>query len=412
MADAMDPAAVPVPLLDEERIEYIEASRQEMALNCTLTGFLFALLIVFVLFSTTITRKTFLFWWLVGCAIATIIQGILMAIEANVLFLATQSQESLSLQISTMILTDWLPLFIDASLIFKLLAFYPRSSASNNKRLAVVAFPVLVKIPRLICLMYVVITYFAKPSIFKSYLLVVEWSLQLADITYCCAFLIWKLSNLRAAFHRQHPNSTNTAGLRNTSRVRSQLQFLIESICCAFMLPCLTCALQIGLYYTHPESFGPIVNCHVYLSCIGALLATVWSSIRDQTSRRTLFLNGSSNASSEKGSGGDPLRSPGYRRQAESPSRSETTRTLLDQIFSDPMHDIETQQTEPMEMLMTNPSVNEEAASSTMKLRNVRRNSATPNGAPTQLRKVEPYESSKTLAGTSRSNSVERSSDE
>ncbi|CEH13589.1 hypothetical protein CBOM_01502 [Ceraceosorus bombacis] len=387
MADALDPAGGSVPLLDEERIEYIEASRQEMALNCTLTGFLFALLIVFVLFSTTITRKTFLFWWLVGCAIATIIQGILMAIEANVLFLATQSQESLSLQISTMILTDWLPLFIDASLIFKLLAFYPRSSASNNKRLAVVAFPVLVKIPRLICLMYVVITYFAKPSIFKSYLLVVEWSLQLADITYCCAFLIWKLSNLRAAFHRQHPNSTNTAGLRNTSRI--------------------------GLYYTHPESFGPIVNCHVYLSCIGALLATVWSSIRDQTSRRTLFLNGSSNASSEKGSGGgDPLRSPGYRRQAESPSRSETTRTLLDQIFSDPMHDIETQQTEPMEMLMTNPSVNEEAASSTMKLRNVRRNSATPNGAPTQLRKVEPYESSKTLARTSRSNSVERSSNE
>lgn len=76
----MSAADSSAPLLDGERLEYIQASRQEMALNCTLTGFLFALLIVFILFSTTITRKTFLFWWLVACATATIIQGILMAI--------------------------------------------------------------------------------------------------------------------------------------------------------------------------------------------------------------------------------------------------------------------------------------------------------------------------------------------
>lgn len=245
----------------------------------------------------------------------------------------------------------------------------------------------------------------------------VEWSLQLADITYCCIFLIWKLSRLRAAFHRQHPQQGQTSALHNTSRVRSQLQFLIESISCAFTLPCLTCALQIGLYYTHPQSFGPIVNCHVYLSCIGALLATVWSSIRDQTNRRTLFLNGASNFSSEKGSAGDPLRSPGYRRQADgSGSRAEPTRTLLDQIFSDPMHDIETQQTEPIEMLMTNPSINEEA--STLKLRNVRKSTScnTPTVESGQLRKVEPYESSKALTattgGTSRSGSIRRASDD
>ena len=171
----------------------------------------------------------------------------------------------------------FIPLVTDCSLPLRILAFYPPQVASWKKRAAVVAFPVFMKIPRLI-----VVSLFTNVAVKASSggiaqaagalthqpYAVIEWSMQLADTGYCTIFLLWKLHTFGSSNFRSKSLATI-------------IKRVVYTVLGTFFIPvCLTIAVIVcqvsGL---PPLLWSNTLVANVYVSVIGAVFCTLWSTI-------------------------------------------------------------------------------------------------------------------------------------
>lgn len=230
-------------------------------------------------FSTPQTRRLPVFWILnlsiVLGYVACITSGLL---EASSMYEPNNAAVG---NVAVWVVSDcilfFIPLVTDCSLPLRILAFYPPQVASWQKRAAVIAFPVLMKIPRLI-----VVSMFTNVAVQNSSggiaqaatalthqpYAIIEWSMQLADTGYCTAFLLWKLHTFGSSNFRS----------KSLAAIIKRVAYTVLG---TFFIPvCLTTAVIVcqasGL---PPLQWSNTLVANVYVSVIGAVFCTLWSTI-------------------------------------------------------------------------------------------------------------------------------------
>ena len=143
---------------------------------------------------------------------------------------------------------------VDFTLILRILAFFPLNSASATgryrwKRWAAIAFPSLIKIPRIIVIGHYVHFVYTSASAASNLADVVvrsnqkqwnlaEWSLMLADELYCTAFFCIKLYELGWGWGEDKHVSRNFL---------DTLQKIIISAFACFVIPSFLLIVLIGM---------------------------------------------------------------------------------------------------------------------------------------------------------------------
>ncbi|KAN0063943.1 hypothetical protein ACQY0O_003549 [Thecaphora frezii] len=193
--------------------------------------------------------------------------------------------------ISVIILAFFIPFLCDFTLILRILAFFPRGSVPRWKPLAAVAFPSLIKIPRLVyIIMYINYCWHAATDAGSMLVIVnrvnqvqyavVEWSLMLADQLYCTGFLLYKLYGLGWGWgDEKHVGNSILMTLRT----------IIYSALASFAIPSFFVVTLIVMQTTHfnPEIEGYIFSTLIPLSIGAAAFACLWPTIlADRKKRR------------------------------------------------------------------------------------------------------------------------------
>lgn len=291
-------------------MSFTAAVQRQMAINDFNNGILIAafgsatvpVAVVFVLFSTPNMRRHPIFWIQSAALTFAIIASLL---EVSSYGIDTDSQSNklgtyLNLQLAKEVFKWLVPPLTDTALIFRLLAFYPDTLHSQQKRAAIVAFPVLIKVPRLVAII-INLTYACKSYLSPTLISwtktlkfqLMEVSLQILDNSYVSTFLLIR------SYRFSHASSHLSICSSQTQR---RARLLIESITMSFV-PAIFTQIVLATLLLVPIArhdlllFANEGACffasNIYLSLMFSLLATSWSSICN-TSSATLITSRSS----------------------------------------------------------------------------------------------------------------------
>lgn len=189
------------------------------------------------------------------------------------------------------------PWFADIPLIFKILALYPTSLNTTRRRMAMVAIPVILKVPRMGLTISCAIEQLTRTELQNYYLGVnlhylIEGCLQVIDNGYSFCILLHKLRQLQQARSQTHVHSS--------SRSKRRLRFLFEALFLTFLPALITqillvaflAAIPLGPHSTRRASF-PIARggehllfTNVIVTVYSSILATSWTSLRESGSKR------------------------------------------------------------------------------------------------------------------------------
>ena len=241
--------------------------------------------LVYVLFSTPRSRRQPIFWiqslaLLLAMAQAAVeVASYHVDIDTNglhppVFFTLCAARESLK----------WIvPWLTDCALVFKILYFYPRSLYNRKKQVTMVAFPAIIKVPRLVVIAINLVimcrAFTAQETTWANGLKfqVAEIAMQVADNSYCSSILLYKSWRFFSA-------SSNRVS--RTARAQRRARHIIESIAMSFV-PALCIQIAFLVVQAIPgndanrlvEAQNYLFIFNVYISLIFSILATSWSSI-------------------------------------------------------------------------------------------------------------------------------------
>jgi len=245
-------------------------------------GLLLPLLIILSLFSTPTARRHPVFILnvaiiLLGLALAAVNVG---QEWSNLVTPTVPIPDKLTL--ANIALTVISPMIIDSVLIFRLVAFYPSISTPRSTLVKVLAFPVIVKTARFICVTLFLhrlgqtdgqgsITILAAKTWFRNPYLVSEWSLQIADNLYSTSFFFWKLKK----FYNGGENSFLVRNKSLLSRIRGIFAIALAN----FVFPLFMNVTQLILIIrdTNYARGAEVLMANMYISIFGVLFATVWA---------------------------------------------------------------------------------------------------------------------------------------
>ncbi|KAG6856474.1 hypothetical protein H0H87_004053 [Tephrocybe sp. NHM501043] len=261
----------------------IEPSLTFALLGAFFGGLLVPLSIFLFLFSNPVARRHPVFI----LNLAIIILGLaLAAVNVGQMWSTLVTPYKLipeSLTLANIALDVLSPMIIDSVLIFRLLAFYPRMTTPRSTFFAVLAFPVVIKSARFICVTIFLhklgktdgqgsVTVLAQKTWFRNPYLVSEWSLQIADNLYCTSFFFWKL-------RRFYMGGDNSFLVRNKSLL-ARLRGIFAIALANFVFPLFMNVTQLILIIndTNYARGAETLMANMYVSIFGVLFATVWAS--------------------------------------------------------------------------------------------------------------------------------------
>ncbi|EKM48940.1 uncharacterized protein PHACADRAFT_202207 [Phanerochaete carnosa HHB-10118-sp] len=302
--DAGNATASAVPQIPPEIIASIVegyANGIRTPLGFVLIGTIFGSMLVPILiclfyFSTSTTRRQSVFIM----NVIMILFGITIAIWNNQIVLlgilrTTKPVSSVDISAFTVVF-GIAPWFADLVLALRLLVVFPPSQTPKAKLAAVFAFPITVKIVRLSCVIAYYHTWDKETEHAGSALQAaetvdyrhspytkVEWFLQIFDNFYLSALFILRLyrSQIFNAMSGRRPNDQNRFAQSSSNSLSSRLKFLFWIALGNFVFPVIFNIILIIDLYTDPNY---IVNTifllftNYYVSIIGVVFATVWSS--------------------------------------------------------------------------------------------------------------------------------------
>ncbi|PWN36786.1 uncharacterized protein FA14DRAFT_176091 [Meira miltonrushii] len=198
--------------------------------------------------------------------------------------------ETSSLTIAVTSLNFLIPILTDTVLIFKLLRLFPAFQYTPLQRVAIVAIPSLLTIPRIIVMALLAngkVKIFARDRTFlttldflmNSHLPLIEFSMQLASNLYCSVILLIK------AYTLLHGKVDEDVEIYRSEVMVQRLRIMLRATLSSFLIPvCIQLALVIVFTVSNDLDIRePLQWTNTYVSLHCAVLATVWSSIGDAT---------------------------------------------------------------------------------------------------------------------------------
>ncbi|PWN88066.1 hypothetical protein FA10DRAFT_280698 [Acaromyces ingoldii] len=201
------------------------------------------------------------------------------------------------------------PYVADIPLIFKILAFYPSTVYSHRRRALMVAFPIFMKLPRIsIIIVYAYeSTKFGRTGGYPALCILLEALFQVLDNGYSSSVLLYKC----VQFWRLR----SKASAHTTTKGRLRLRFLMESLFLTFFPAILVQIFIVGFTAPQPLSvkfseeyaltqhYGApgyvysgmaiLIFLNVVVTVYSSILATSWTSLRENTLNRKALLSSS-----------------------------------------------------------------------------------------------------------------------
>lgn len=175
-------------------------------------------------------------------------------------------------------------------LLLRLVAVFPIQLTGRKTLMAILAFPIFVKIVRLACMVcyYVQFSEVAPPygnniltielGPTHSPYIKVEWTLEIFDNGYVSTLFLWRLYTTYLKKTRGQISMLSSYGFGDSLARRTMGLFWIAGT--NFIFPVLLNIVQLAILFTKPDyilcTYVMLVNC--YTSVVGVVFATVWSS--------------------------------------------------------------------------------------------------------------------------------------
>jgi len=264
------------------------ASITFMLIGAIFASFLVPMLISLLLFSTRESRRRSLFYLNASALLFGIVQGVMLtALYARTLLRPHSDFSGLSLAVNIIFLFS--PLLVESILLLRLAAVFPSREHGRRVLFAVLAFPVVIRIARLVNMCIAIAALSSAAAKLQSntkqwWALLpyvrVEWFLALVDITYVSVVFLYRL--------RTHAPSTST---KQSSAMAARVRRLFLIAVGNFLLPGLLNFVQLILVFVLPDHRDPpatqtrlffvcafIMVVFNYVCIVGVVFATIWST--------------------------------------------------------------------------------------------------------------------------------------